>query len=84
MGQDERPVLGLFDDKGRGRVSLGFTTADSLDSGPDTWGLVLRAPLGESGHRVRAGIGYMKNASGHGRDGSILLEDNAGKVWKAP
>ena len=84
VGDNERPVLGLFDYKGRGRVSLGFITADSLDPDPDTWGLVLRAPPGESGHRVRAAIGYAKNASGHGWDGSILLEDNAGKVWKAP
>jgi hypothetical protein len=83
VGQDERPVLGLSDDKGRSRVSLGFITADSLDPHPDTWGLVFRAP-GESGHRARAAIGYTMNASGHGWDGSILLEDNAGKVWKAP
>jgi hypothetical protein len=84
IGDHGKPGLSLYDDKGRGRVGLGFITADSLDPDPDTWGLVLSAPPGESGHRVRAAIGYSRNLSTHGWDGSILLEDNAGKTWKAP
>jgi len=84
VGDHGRTGLGLFDDKGRSRVSLGYIMADSLDPEPDSWGLLFRAPPGESGHRTRAAIGYTKNASGHGWDGSIVLEDNAGKVWNAP
>jgi hypothetical protein len=86
VGYHERPSLSLYDEKGRGRVGLGFVTSHT--PGPeevahDAWALEFYA-TGQHGHREQAAIGYSKAASGLGWDGSIFLEDSKGKTWKAP
>jgi hypothetical protein len=83
---DGRPSLVLGDEKWSSRVSLGSFGSDAPGPGEDNWGLIFRAPPGEKDlrHPVPAAIGYSRNASGLGWDGSAYIEDSTGKVWKAP
>jgi len=70
LGNTDKPMLIMSDDRWSGRVHLGFIESDTNDQASDEWGLLFRAFGSE---RAVAAIGMTKGENGQ-PEGSVIVE----------
>ncbi len=80
-GLGDRPILAMSDNKWEGRVMLGFIQSDVPSTSDDDWGLVFRAPQGNT---AIADLVMIRDALSGRISGKLALLDKNGKVLVMP
>lgn len=80
VGVDERPFLGMGDEKRSGRIQLGYTSTDTEpEPENERWGLLFGAPAIRS---PLAGIGYSRDPVDGKLRGELWVVNKAGNFWE--